>query len=75
MKDYLLDPKTLKEWVGYSLKMRTLLIEKKFGVKISTVSLGVFYRDNKVTCRKPQYQYAHKEKKQANLIIEQKKVA
>ena len=51
---------TLKEWAPFSLTNRTLKIEQLFGVKLHYTTLSNFYRQNKVTCRKPQYQYGLK---------------
>ena len=55
MKQYLLSNETLKEWAPFSLTNRTLKIEQRFGVKLHYTTLSNFYRQNKVTCRKPQY--------------------
>ena len=51
------------------------MIEEKFGVKIHKTTLGTFYREHKVSCRKPQYIYYRKQTKQEELIQEQKRVA
>ena len=61
MKQYLLSTQTLKEWAPFSLFNRTLKIEQKFGIKLHYTTLSNFYRRNKVTCRKPQYQYGRKQ--------------
>jgi len=60
MKQYLLSTQTLKEWAPFSLTNRTLKIEQRFGLKLHYTTLSNFYRENKVTCRKPQYQYGRK---------------
>jgi len=44
------------------------LIEEKFGIKIHKTTLGLFYRQHKVTCRKPQYIYERKNTKYEELI-------
>jgi transposase len=75
MKEYLLSTQTLKEWAPFSLINRTLKIEKRFGVKIHYTTLSNFYRRNKVSCRKPQYQYGRKEILQLEIAKDQKLVA
>jgi len=44
-------------------------------VKIHYTTLSNFYRRNKVTCRKPQYQYGRKEIMQLEIAKDQKLVA
>ena len=46
-----------------------------YGVKIHYTTLSLFYRQHKVTCRKPQYTYLRKQKKQSELMDDQKSVA
>ena len=75
MKECLLSTQTLKEWAPFSLINRTLKIEKRFGVKIHYTTLSNFYRRNKVSCRKPQYQYGRKEILQLEIAKDQKLVA
>ena len=55
--------------------MRVLKIEQMFGVRIHYTTLSLFYRQHRVTCRKPQYTYMRKQKKQKELIDEQKSAA
>ena len=75
MKRYLLSTQTLKEWAPFSLVNRTLKIEQMFGVKLHYTTLSNFYRRNKITCRKPQYQYGRKETLQHEIEKDQKMVA
>ena len=44
-------------------------------MKINYTTLNNFYRRNKVTCRKPQYQYGRKEIMQLEIAKDQKLVA
>jgi hypothetical protein len=44
-------------------------------VKIHYTTLSNFYRRNKVTCRKPQYQYGRKEILQQEILKDQKLVS
>lgn len=44
-------------------------------MKIHYTTLSNFYRRNKVTCRKPQYQYGRKEILQLEIAKDQKLVA
>ena len=75
MKQYLLSTQSLKDWAPFSLFNRTLKIEQQFGVKLHYTTLSTFYRRNKITCRKPQYQYGRKETLQQEIIKDQKLVA
>jgi transposase len=58
--NYLTKPKTLVEWAHLSLHQRVILIEQKFGVKISITTLATVYKKNKVSYIKPQYVYCRK---------------
>ena len=44
-------------------------------MKLHYTTLSTFYRNNKITCRKPQYQYGRKETLQQEIIKDQKLVA
>ena len=44
------------------------MIEQMYGLKINYTTLGSFYKKNKVTCRKPQYQYGRKEMKHQEIL-------
>ena len=44
-------------------------------MKIHYTTLSNFYRRNKVTCRKPQYQYGRKEILQQEILKDQKLVS
>ena len=44
-------------------------------MKLHYTTLSNFYRRNKVTCRKPQFQYGRKEVMQQDIAKDQKQVA
>jgi transposase len=71
--NYLTKIKTLTEWAHLSLEQRVILIEQKFGVKISFQTLSTFYKKHKVTYIKPQYTYNRKEAIKDELAVQQQK--
>jgi hypothetical protein len=40
----MINPKTLNEWAPYSLHQRAILIEQKFGVKVSLMTVLMYTR-------------------------------
>lgn len=54
IKDFLLDPNTLRAWAPYSLKQRLLILKQRFPeVKIVYATLCQFYHDHSIRYRKP----------------------
>ena len=45
----MINPKTLSDWAPYSLHQRALLVEQKFGVKVSYQSVANVYKKHKVS--------------------------
>jgi transposase len=45
----MINPKTLTEWAPYSLQQRAILIEQKFGVKVSLMTVSDVYKRHKIT--------------------------
>ena len=64
---FMVNPKTLSEWAPYSLKQRALLIEQKYGVKVSHESVANVYKKHKVTYCQPQYAYCRKMEKEKEI--------
>ena len=75
LEQQLINPKMLTEMAPHSLESRVLLIEQRFGVKISAHHLWEVYRRNKVRFVKPQYSYFRKEAKKDDLNEEQQRVS
>ena len=50
---FLLDPDTLHQWIGRSLKERCLLFHRHFGNhRINSTLLSLFYKKHKIKCKK-----------------------
>jgi transposase len=63
----MINPKILNEWAPYSLHQRAILIEQKFGVKVSYNAVAEVYKNHKVTYCQPQYAYCRKMEKQKEI--------
>ena len=53
--DYILDPKTLRQWAHLNLQDRCREIQLKFDVKLCQQTLGRWYRRNGVTKTRIQF--------------------
>jgi transposase len=70
---FLTNQKTLIEWAHLSLQHRVMLIEKKFGIKISIQTLSTLYKKHKIGYIKPQYAYCRKMQKKNEIAEDQVK--
>lgn len=69
---YLRNPKILKEWSHLSLYERTQLLKAKFEIpKMNPSTLRNYYLREKISFRKPQFQYIYKEHNQRQLVEDQ----
>ena len=51
--DFLLDPRTLEKWAGFTMKQRTILFHRQFTDKrIAVTSLRRLYLRNGMRCKK-----------------------
>jgi hypothetical protein len=63
----MVNPKTLSDWAPYSLHQRAILVEQKFGVKVSYESVANVYQKHNITCCQPQYAYCRKMEKEKEI--------
>ena len=71
----LCNPKLLLEWCHLSLLQRCVKFEQKFGFKISTHTIKLYYNKNKISYINPLYSYQKKLTQQEELIKRQQEVA
>ena len=64
---FMVNPKILSDWAPYSLNQRAILIEQKFGFKISYNAVAEVYKKHKVSYCQPQYAYCRKMEKEKEI--------
>ena len=71
-RNFIKNPKILKEWAHLSLEQRAAILREKFDLKsLHPSTLWHYYRLEKVSYRKPQFSYAHKERNQRSICEDQ----
>ena len=64
--EFIMDPKTLRDWLSFSLNKRCALIKDKFQIELSRVTLAKYYKKHQVNYIVPGYTI-HTEQKEEDI--------